>query len=331
MKSLCQNQKCYIKYEPISKDNESLEHIIPNALGGHLKSKNLVCSEINIGIFSKLDAELCKRIEIAKLIKFKRDDGKSQPEITGTSIDGLKYSINNEQEGRLLSLKPFEVVDKKGKRFLKFPAHQKDQIIAARLKKNPALTEKDIAIKIENQDCYNQMDFEYGLNIITASVDSFRAISKIATNFAILHNISRQDIKTFIDFIQGSGTDKIKLGYFYPKHLLNYNFDSDEVSHILYLKGSRKENLLYCYIELFNTHCFIVILNQNYTGEDVEYSYVWNVLKAYETNKPISLNLNRNYLLSRSYMYYDKVEKDYAEKLIRISRICRVRLVEKEA
>lgn len=329
MKPICHNLNCYVSDELISKENQSLEHVIPNALGGHLKSKKLVCSEINTGIFSKLDAELCKRIEIAKLIEFKRDDGKNQPEIRGTSVEGLKYSVNNQKQGRLLSLKPFEVVDATGKRFLKFPEHQKNQIISSRLKKNPSLTEKDVKIKFETQNSYNQMDFEYGLNIITSSIDSFRAISKIATNFAILNNISRQDIKTFIDFVQGSGTDKIKLGYFYPKHLLNYDFDSDEISHILYLKGSMEDNLLYCYIELFNTHCFIVILNQNYAGEDLEYSYVWNVLKAHETNKPIFMTLDRNFLLSRSYIYYDKVEKDYAEKLTRLCRICDLRLVEK--
>lgn len=326
MKSLCQNTNCYIKDELLSDENESLEHIIPNALGGHLKSKQLVCSEINTGMFSKLDAELCKRIEIAKLIKFKRDDGKNQPEIIGTCSDGLKYSVNNENRGKLLSLKPIEHTDENGKKFLKFPLHQKAEIISARLKKNPLLKEEDIEIRIENDDKLNQLDFQYGLNIAT-STDSFRAVAKIATNFYILKNGDKKYILDIVDFIKGGeNTSKINLGYFYPEEFLSFKLGDNEVSHILYLKSCKKEKILYCYVELFNCHCYMVVLNPNYAGPEIDETYIWDLVNSKEIDENIFMDISADTLLQPRHFYSDAVVKFYAGRLSRLNQIFGLRL-----
>ena len=97
----CINQYCYITDERLS-PNETDEHIVPNALGGFLKSNKLVLSRINTGLFDKLDAELADRIEIAKLIKFKKDRGK-QPPIKGTTKDGIEYLIHDAKNITMLS------------------------------------------------------------------------------------------------------------------------------------------------------------------------------------------------------------------------------------
>jgi hypothetical protein len=65
----CINTQCYVTDEPLS-SSETFEHIIPNALGGFLKSNKLVLSRVNTGLFDRLDAELASRIEIAYLFKF---------------------------------------------------------------------------------------------------------------------------------------------------------------------------------------------------------------------------------------------------------------------
>ena len=326
MKPFCQNTKCYITDKPLSQ-NEAEEHIIPNALGGHLKSRRLVLTSINTELFDKLDAELARRIEISKLVNFKRDRG-VKPFIIGTGSDGFQYLVNSNRTGKLLPIKPIEYVDVQGKKFSKFPLTQKNEIISARLKKNPHLTKEEIetSIKEEFEDKCNEMDYEFGLNIIANSKDSFRAIAKIATNYAVLNNINKNEFLDFIDFIKGGGLEKIKLGYFYPQKRLNYDLSSNELSHILYLKGCSKENLLYCYIELFNTHCFIVILNENYNGHDINENYIWDLVNAKELNKPISMNLSRDFLLSRSYMYYQEVESDYAIRLRRLNKICHLKI-----
>ena len=95
----CTNQHCYITNEPLSV-NETAEHIIPNALGGHLKSKKLVLSRINTGLFDRLDAELADMIELPYLIKFKRERGK-QPCIKGRVASKIGHCAISSQQGFL--------------------------------------------------------------------------------------------------------------------------------------------------------------------------------------------------------------------------------------
>ena len=321
------NKYCYLNGDLLTENNIADEHIIPNALGGHLRCPDLVCEEINNTLFARLDAQLSKSIELSQLIKFERERG-DQPSITGTGADGFKYSVNNDKVGTLLSLEPFLYIDKEGNKFKKFPVSQEEEYIQSYLKKNPQSDRDDIEKKYKSifEEKYQEMDFKNGLNIIT-NKEPFRAIAKIATNFSVLQNLGKSYFLDFIEFIKGSDDlSKIKLGYFYPKELLSYKFEQDEISHILYLKGSVKEKILYCYIELFNTHCFIVILNQNYSGPAFEKSYIWDLRKTKELQKHICLNLTKEYLMQRDYMFYDKVEADYTERLKRTNLICDLKI-----
>lgn len=323
----CTNFKCYITDEPLS-TSETLEHIIPNSLGGFLKSNRLVLSRINTGLFDKLDAELAERIEIARLFKFKRERGQPPP-IKGTTKDGIEYLVQEGKKVTMLSRKPDQVRSETGETLLRFPLHQKKEIIAAKLKKNPQLNKEELEksfIEVHDE-VLNTLYWKYNLNIITDSLDSFRAIAKIATNYAVLNNLNKTLFVDFIKFIQGENNlNSIQLGYFYPKNFLNYEIGSNEVSHILYLKACNKEKLLYCYIELFNLHCFVVILNYNYSGDNFTAKYIWDVQEAKELDKDISMNVPTEFLASRDYMYYPEVEKDYSERLMRLAKVLNLKI-----
>lgn len=317
----CKNEYCYITGEVLS-PTETDEHIIPNALGGNLKSNKLVLSRINTGLFDRLDVELIKRIEISYLFEFKRDYGKKPP-LKVSTLEGMSYWIHNSKDIKMASMKPFEVLNENGEVFEKFPLHQKEDIIAARLKKHPHLKREDVEKSIIEEKAIVPQTalFEHSLNVIDNSVNSFRAIAKIAANFAVLNNVEKT-FTNLISFIKGElALQHVNLGYFYPKQLLSYNFDVNEVSHILYLKGSKTQKLLYCYIELFNLHCFIVILNYNYWGDDFSNSYVWDVRTRQELQKDISLNLSKEDIEPPYYPYYFDLNRDYTERLFRLSNL----------
>jgi hypothetical protein len=320
------NKYCYISGEKLFGDNISKEHIIPNALGGFLKCSNLVTEKINNTLFAKLDAELAKAIELSRLISFKRDRGE-QPGLIGISEEGMRYLVKN-SVFTILPMKPIEFIDSNGKPNKRIPESQIDEYYKSLAKKYPNLSKEDFLKKVTfvTENKKKNIDFKNGLNIITNEIH-FRGIAKIATNFAIKNNISRTCFLEMINFIKGADNyEKIELGYFYPKSFLKYHFYQNEISHILYLKGCNTEKILYCYIELFNTHCFIVILDKNYNGQNINESYVWDLLKRKQLNKSISLNVNRNFLLNREYMFYNGVEEDYGKRLKRTSRICSLKI-----
>lgn len=319
----CENKYCYVSKVLLVGENISDEHIIPNALGGHLKSPDLVCENINNTVFAKLDAILSNSVELAQLIKFKRERNE-QATIVGISTDGIKYAVNNIQKGKLLPMKPLKVIDESGNELLKIPASQKDEYTKSQLKKYPELKREDIEknYTVVSENVYKEIHFPNGINIFKTK-ESFRAIAKIATNFAVLNNVSKNYFPKFIEFIRG-GDDlsNIQLGYFYPKELLTYDFGEKEISHILHLKGCQREKILYCYIELFNTHCFIVNLSYHYHGPNFEKSYIWDVINGQELKKEIALNLTYDYLSKRQYLWYPNAECDYKERLTRTSLIC---------
>jgi len=54
---------CYLCKIELDNKNKSLEHIIPNALGGKLKSKHILCESCNKNL-SKIDSDLCNNLSI---------------------------------------------------------------------------------------------------------------------------------------------------------------------------------------------------------------------------------------------------------------------------
>jgi len=71
--------KCYLCGKLLNEANSSVEHIIPNAIGGHLKCKNLLCKECNSNTGQNIDATLSEQLNfIANMLNIECDRGKPQ-------------------------------------------------------------------------------------------------------------------------------------------------------------------------------------------------------------------------------------------------------------
>ncbi|MDZ7605394.1 MAG: hypothetical protein U5K79_07340 [Cyclobacteriaceae bacterium] len=57
------------------------------------------------------------------------------------------------------------------------------------------------------------------------------------------------------------------------------------------LKNNLHQGFLYCYIELFNTFKFIVLLDDQNYNEKVDFAYSWDLLKAKEVQKIPNINI----------------------------------------
>ena len=51
---------------------------------------------------------------------------------------------------------------------------------------------------------------------------------------------------------------------------------------IYIIKGNKETGKLYCYIEYFNAFKYAVLLNNDYNGEDINQSYIFNILNRQE-------------------------------------------------
>ncbi|MEH2362177.1 hypothetical protein, partial [Nostoc sp.] len=115
-------------------------------------------------------------------------------------------------------------------------------------------------------------------------------LNKIATGFASHHGVKRTDLVRSLDITQGNEKiiysknvipffpigcfdiflelNRTELENYYPTHTL-----------ILFTqKYTNDKKLLYCYIDLFSTFQFYVLLNDNYKGDDIHKKYYQTVL-----------------------------------------------------
>lgn len=67
---------CYVCDDILNSENETVEHIVLNAIGGKLKSRRLICRDCNSKFGSKIDTELAKQLSsFCTLLNIQRESG----------------------------------------------------------------------------------------------------------------------------------------------------------------------------------------------------------------------------------------------------------------
>ena len=238
----------------LSESNRSLEHIIPNAIGGHLKSKDLICKNCNSNTGQKIDAEISKQLNFfANMLNIERDRGKPQ-----------EFKIKDGETGELYRCLPGGVPSRIKPKVIK----KNDQLIIKAPDKKIAkqILNKYIGQNLSpdiNQIINNaEISREYinnwcNINISFGGADTFKSIYKTALSF----------------YIYSGGNP-----YCITK-------DSEEVLHSILIKGNKEIGKLYCYIEYFNAFKYAILLDNYYNGDDLNYTYIYNVLNRQEISE----------------------------------------------
>ncbi|MGC2087057.1 MAG: HNH endonuclease [Bradyrhizobium sp.] len=93
--------KCRGCMEPLTPENDSAAHVFPNALGGRLKPKGIICRVCNTALDRVADNALVKAFgDWPTLLNLPRDEGKHPPKLVETR-DGRRVRV--EADGRITS------------------------------------------------------------------------------------------------------------------------------------------------------------------------------------------------------------------------------------
>ena len=259
---------------------EHVEHIIPNAIGGKLRSKNILCAKCGGDFGGKVDIALIKHCQnFSTLLDVARDRGENQ-DIIAEKANGEKISISANGE-----IKP--VIQ--GKPILKLNREGKPEKIIAKSKQELKMYEgllkklfPDFKYKMSKQDVHEK-DI---LNIpYVISHDSYRGACKIAIEFYLNNGGQTSEINHLLSYMREESLDNRKPVYlFYPTD--NNGFES-KIYHFIHVKGIKEHKILYAYITLFGVSSFFVALNWgNYEVEDIEFNYFYDLLECKEKNIP---------------------------------------------
>ncbi len=280
---------CFYCGNQITDDNISEEHIIQNALGGFLKSKSVCCKKCNKLLQENVDDTFIEQFNplLSQMNNLNRDRETNIP----------SYNVLFEANGEVFAGRA------KGAKV----THSKEYSSKYKCKvpKNNDFTILSIDIKLENKSFKN-------------------GITKIATNFAAYNGINREQIDCFC-------TDNNKIE-FYPKLIPFFPLNAfDEyieleayrisLYHCLILFSHH--NHLFCYVDLFNTYQYYVVLSEHYSGEEI-YKPYFQVIEKMDRSSPFddgdfidgNLNLSPKDILIYSMQYGVHFDSENPDKFV---------------
>ncbi len=283
---------CYICDVYLDETNKSKEHIILNAIGGKLKSTELLCNVCNSKLGYQADSELAKQLLfISSYLQIKRDSG-TFPIIKGLKTsDGKSYDL---LDGSKPILSKPNVEIKEGEKTIDISISARNEkelfnILKGIQKKFPTLDIDRLKETAELKEGYLDDFLTHRMTI--GGELAFQSIAKTAINYYLLARKEKSSVEHLINYLLNK--EKLKIVNHYYPNKRPYKREPKEIVHLIHLCGNKHDNLLYCYIEFFSTFSFLVILNENYYLKSFSQTYCFDIMTNKEINRVVNLKLNK--------------------------------------
>lgn len=281
------------------------EHIIQNALFGRLKPSNILCKQCGTDASTDIDKDFVTLFhfitETIKHILIKKDHGKGSL----NTMKGVQYDGDFVRK-RDIMIRDNVVAPKEP--FYEYDSFKSKLTIYAT--KARAQQYKNVVCKelsAQGVD-YDQLEVEFAEDILhlgavgiffTEGIENFHqkltnGFRKIAAGYATYCGIERANLKKLLKIDENGKAEFITESNVFPfiavgtiDCLIEVNRPDIErhfPSHTIILfsqKLSEEIHHLYCYIDLFSTFQYYVLLNDNYNGESIYHSY--HQATAFET------------------------------------------------
>jgi hypothetical protein len=284
--------ECYICDKTLEKSNLTVEHIILNAIGGKLKSNNLIC-QICADEINGIDGALTTGLKaLGNLLNPDRDKRKNPPfraKMTGTQEWVYLRPGEKPVQAQNEPLVENRLNDNENPHIhIRATPSQFKQVLE-NLKDDIDITQANIDQIVRNivpQERFIEAD-------VTVTFDDkcFRSVCKTAINYYIYNQGDPSFIKHLIPYIKNQ-SDGHYVWYYYPDNPIH----NQDIAHTLFINGNSKEEILYAYLELYNVFKLIVLLSDCYTGENIQESYCFDLISS----KTIPIKSELNFNLSKS-------------------------------
>lgn len=301
--------QCYSCGCELIEENKSLEHIIPNVLGGKLKSRDILCKNCN-NSFSSVDKSLSENFaffnvliapkterptSVKVLVKIDGEDVILKPDMKYTSR--FKPEFEERDNFKQVSFRGiFALNDEKEKKdfFKKIQKILKNNGMDISLAKieEKSKTTKSIP-KIESESIVNLDSVILGYLKIALGFCAYKNKIQYVQQeiFAHFKNFNLDDFKQFIRLVDNK---KLKNG---------------RLCHHIYLVGDRENSKMFCVISIFNYIDIALILNHNYQQESFQEGYVFDLRKTEKIQNCISIFFEE---IKNSEFNFDKIRNDSA-------------------
>lgn len=281
---------CYICGSELTEENQSDEHIILNAIGGHLHSYSILCKKCNNDLGEKADSRLAEDLSFyTDMLQVRKNRQNPHKQIM---MDKDGHEVVVKDAGRHLELrKPSIEIQKNGEgTHINVTARNKKEVsgLLRKLINEGTIKQEDTDKILAKSDIKEHKPVLKKRTVI--SEGAFPSIIKSAVNYYMdcYHDLST--IKHLVPYIKGEKTTKDVLFLHHFKDL-PYTTNSKEVTHMIHLEGHKETKLLYAMMEYFSIYIYVVILDSNYQGNEINKTYTYDVVNGKEIERNFSLRL----------------------------------------
>lgn len=278
-----------------SKVYRSSEHIIQNALGGRLESESICCDRCNFHLEELIDKKFCNIFApfVSDIKNFRKtNNSNSEPKYSGYAM---------------------------------YRKESKNKIVHAEVIKQSKVKKSQEIIDIEKKDGTGNLDkrIKNALKDTKVLFNNFnldnecfkQGLSKIAYNYAIYSGIDVKDIcekklggqnnellsikyKTVvIPYVAGNQFDEfveLRSDFFLFHNLILFSY----------------ANALWCYVNLFNTFQYYVMLSDNYIQQDCRYKILGEEFQYIQSNILYDYNSYNDVIIQKAKEYVSLMRKD---------------------
>jgi hypothetical protein len=269
--------------------NKSKEHIIPQTVFGKLRSKKILCNVCN-GKLSHLDTRLGDSLLFATSLIDHKKDRKKKPskKLMEETKTGKKYAVGPGFRAEEYSPDIQKKVNDDGtieerfkgdpKNFKKYKKSIEKKYKGRKIK---IVRQKEVKTRPQLEDHTEISIAELGLPLLKIAIDYYMDSGNDITH-----------IKNAINLLKsGSGGEDITW-YYYPRKKVINKKTHCEVLNTLVLIGNHSNKLLCCYISIYGAFNFLVCLNDNYEGSDLEEVYIHDIRNGV-VEREINIHLDR--------------------------------------
>ena len=296
---------CFSCGEQILSNNQSKEHIIPNSIGGKKKIQNFICRKCNEKFGQTWDAILAKQFNpLALYLGIKRERGESPAEIFSTTKgEQYKMTSGSNLEIPCPVIKEQKIDDNKVQLEISARSHEEAKKIIADLerKKYPGLSRSVDIDSLEYSEMYIEDPLHIPLAVGGKQVGKSIVKSCLALAYdAGLSGLDYSNVKKYF-------SDEIQPGDIWTYCYQDYvrNRDEFNVIHCVHIKASSKNKNIIGYIEYFSVFKFIVLLSNNYVGNDISATYGIDPLNGCKVDIDVCIDLSNHDVIKLFNAPYD--------------------------
>lgn len=288
--SKCIKCGCELIFDGINK-NTSIEHIIPNAIGGKLKSSKLLCKKCNSDYGRECDYELCKQLMFFTVMLNPNRDRKSSLILKTDKEEEYDISLGGKP-----ILKAPKIIKEQNEKYIKYKITSRNiqettKILKNLKKKYPQLDIDSIKSNLQKSIKFINKPLKVSTRVKNTLI--FQAIYKIALEYYIENGGQISSTTLFNEKVCYS----YELDFIFDKYIKN------TIYHGIFIKGDPKEKYLIGYVELYSTYSFLILLDDNYNGDKIQYYYCFDL---FNNNKLDNLSINYEINLKKIYDYNKK-------------------------